>query len=254
VMLMTQRLARDQSQHLAVQSTVRTAVLVVLNELRQLSTAEGQGRERNDVVGGSVSALTYRATRGVGLTCQPPTSTQVRLDRSGFVAARDPQPGRDSAFIFVEGDTNTDEDDRWQPVAITAVSTLASCAGTLEPGLTLTVSPTSPLVGLTSGTPVRIYEVMELRLYGSEGKSWLGMRSVSAGEAIQPLVGPLSDDGFRLEYRDRAGRPTADMTAVGSIGITVHAVGEPQRSLNGAADNPVAEELVTAIGLRNSFR
>jgi hypothetical protein len=254
LLVTTQRLARAQSEHLALQSSVRSAVLIVLNELRELSTAEGQGRERNDVLSGTPTGLTYRAARGLGLTCQPPTSTQIRLARNGFMAARDPQPGRDSAYLFVEGDPDTDQDDTWQAVTITGVSNLASCAGTLEPGLTLTVLPTSSLVGLTAGTPVRIYEVMELRLYRSEGKSWLGMRSVSAGEAIQPLAGPLSDDGFRLDYLDRAGRPTEDVTAVRSIGVMVHAIGERQPSLNGAAGDSLAEELVTHIALRNSAR
>jgi type II secretory pathway pseudopilin PulG len=254
LLVTTQRLARVQTEHLALQSTVRSAVLVVLNELRGLSTAQGQGGERNDLLSGTATGMTYRATRGVGLTCQPPTFTQIRLAQSGFVAAREPQPGRDSAYVFVEGDANTDQDDIWQPVAITAVSTLTSCAGSLEPGLTLTVSPTSSLVGLTAGTPVWIYEVMELRLYRSEGKSWLGMRSVSAGEAIQPLAGPLSDDGFRLDYLDRAGRPTGDVTAVSSIGIAVHGVGADQPSLNGTTNDRLSEELVTEIALRNSFR
>ena len=254
LLVTTQRMARAQTEHLALQSTVRNAVLIVLNELRELSTAEGQGREQNDLLTGTPTSMTYRASRGVGLTCQPPTPTQIRLAQSGFVAARDPQPGRDSAFVFVEGDANTDTDDTWQPFAITAVSSLSNCAGTLEPGLTLTVSPIGSLVGLTPGTPVRIYEVMELRLYRSEGKSWLGMRSVSAGEAIQPLAGPLSDDGFRLAYLDRAGRATEDVTAVSRIAVTVHGIGGRQPSVNGAAGDSLAEELVTEIALRNSVR
>jgi prepilin-type N-terminal cleavage/methylation domain-containing protein len=254
LLVTTQRMARAQTEHLALQSTVRNAVLIVLNELRELSTSEGEGRERNDLLSGTPTSMTYRASRGVGLTCQPPTSTQIRLAQSGFVAARDPQPGRDSAYVFVEGDANTDTDDAWQPFAITAVSSLSNCAGTLEPGLTLTVSPIGSLVGLTADTPVRIYEVMELRLYRSEGKSWLGMRSVSAGEAIQPLAGPLSDDGFRLAYLDRAGRATEDVTAVSRIAVTVHGIGGREPSLNGAAGDSLAEELVTEIALRNSVR
>ena len=248
----TQRLARAQSEHLALQSTVRSAVLVVLNELRELNTTEGEGRERNDVLSGTATGVTYRANRGIGLTCQPPTSTQIRLGQSGFSGAREPQPGRDSAYVLIEGNPDTGQDDTWQPLAITAVSTLASCAGSLEPGLTLTVSPTSSLVGLTTGTPVRTFEVMELKLYRSEGKSWLGMRSVSAGEAIQPLAGPLSDDGFRLDYRDRTGRPTDDVTAISSIGVAIHGIGERQPSLNGVPGDSLAEELATQIVLRNS--
>jgi hypothetical protein len=106
------------------------------------------------------------------------------------------------------------------------------------------VPSTAALVDLAVGTPVRIYEVMELKLYRSEGKSWLGARSVSAGEAIQPVVGPLADEnGFRLEYLDGAGT-TSDVTSVQSIRVT----------LRGISEGPVQveEALTTQISLRNA--
>ena len=91
---------------------------------------------------------------------------------------------------------------------------------------------------------------VELRLYESEGKSWLGARSVSSGEAIQPLVGPLTKgSGFRLEYLDATGMPTVDRTSIKSIRITLRGTTE-----GGGAGNsiPVEEELVTQVALRNS--
>jgi prepilin-type N-terminal cleavage/methylation domain-containing protein len=250
----TQRLARAQAEHLTLQSSVRSAMLVALNELKDLNTAEGQGRERKDVLSGSSTAMTYRATRGIGWICQPLSATQIRVRRSGFVGARDPQAGRDSLFVFVEGNPATDEDDVWQPAAITAVSILSGCGGTLEPGITLSIAAPAPLVGIEPGTPVRIYEVMELRLYRSEGKSWLGLRSVSAGEAVQPLAGPLSDDGFQLEYLDRDGRLTADLSSIRSIQVAVQGVGEPEPSFNGTTEAPYVEGLVSRLALRNSAR
>jgi len=111
-------------------------------------------------------------------------------------------------------------------------------------------------VGIPVGTPIHTYEVMELKLHVADGKSWLGARSISAGEAIQPVLGPLVDgNGFQLEYLDAAGAITADRTAIKSIRITI-------RGISDGAVNPgvegsptyVQDSLVTQVALRNSFR
>jgi len=99
---------------------------------------------------------------------------------------------------------------------------------------------------------VRIVELMELKAYQSEGQWWLGARSVSAGEAIQPVAGPLEDqDGFRLLYLNRAGGPTVDPGAVAAIRIAVRGVNQELR-LSGAAQ--AIEELTTQVTLRNGPR
>jgi hypothetical protein len=130
------------------------------------------------------------------------------------------------------------------------VATSAPCPGALGPAITLTVPASASAAGLEAGTPVRIAEVMELRLYESEGRSWLGARSVSTGEAIQPLVGPLTTgNGFRLEYLDATGTPTIDRTSIKSIRIALRGTTES----GGAGNvNPVEEELVTQVALRNA--
>jgi hypothetical protein len=100
------------------------------------------------------------------------------------------------------------------------------------------------------GTPVRIYEIMELRAYQSGGQWWLGARSVSSGEAIQPLAGPLAGrDGFRLEYLNQFGAATNDPTAVSGIRIVVRGSGEDLPASGGSA--PPQEELITQVALRN---
>jgi hypothetical protein len=104
------------------------------------------------------------------------------------------------------------------------------------------------------GTPVRIYEVMQLKLYRSEGKSWLGARSVSSGEAIQPVVGPLRDgDGFLLEYLSSGGVATTDRRSIQSIRLTLRGVADSSISQTGEMVRP-QEELVTQVVLRNSIR
>jgi type II secretory pathway pseudopilin PulG len=238
--LVTQRAARRQGEQLALQSSVRGAVLVVLNELRELSTTEGESRQQNDILSIGPSAIAYRAMRGTGFTCTPSTSDQLRMRRSGFSGFRDPQAGRDSLLLYADS-AGSGAEPGWISLPIARVSTSTACPGS-APGITLTTSPTAWLTGKAAGLPVRIYEPMELRLYQSEGKSWLGARSIGRGEVIQPLFGPLSSqDGFRLTYRDHAGRPTATPTAVRSIAVSVH-------GLTPGAD----EELTGAVFLRNA--
>lgn len=252
LLLSTRRLARSQSEHLSVQSTARNAVLLVLAELREMNTAGGGGQGRNDIVSGSSTSVTYRAGRGFGFLCQPATSTQIRLARNSFVAARDPQPGRDSVSVYLDGNPATDADDAWLSLGITSVSTSVPCPGSIEPAITLSVPETSELAGVESGAPVRVSEVMELRLYRSEAMSWLGLRSVSSGEAIQPVAGPLRDNGFQLEYLDRQGHPTVDLTSTRSIVVAVHAVPERQPPLAAADTSGLVGELSGVVTLRNA--
>ena len=236
----TQRVVRAQGEQLAVQSSVRGAVLLVANELRELSTGEGGLPAQNDILSMTSSALAYRAMRGFGLTCTTSGEDQVRLDRNGFSGFRDPQAGRDSLLVYADTD-GIGTEPAWMPLPITRVSNSTACPGG-APGITLTTAPASWLSGRDAALPVRIYEPMELRLYQSEGRSWLGTRSLATGEAIQPLFGPLSEaDGFRLQYLDRAGRPTASPTAVQSIVVTVHGIGQA-----------ASEQLTTEVALRNA--
>jgi type II secretory pathway pseudopilin PulG len=254
LLITTQRLARAQAEHLSVQATVRNSTLVLLNEFRELSISAASEPEWNDVLSAGPTAVTYRASRGFGTLCQPSTSTQLRLAQGAFSGARDPQAGRDSALVLVEGDTATDTDDTWLEVGILGVSTAASCAGLLGPAITLTLLPSPPLSGLSAGTPVRIIEPMELKVYHSEGKAWLGIRSLATGEAIQPLAGPLGDDGLTLEYLDHDGHPTPDRFSLTSIRFAISATVEQPDPAAGQAQGPTAAGLEAAMTLRNAPR
>jgi hypothetical protein len=98
--------------------------------------------------------------------------------------------------------------------------------------------------------------VMELKLHQADGQSWLGARSVSAGEAVQPVLGPLANDsGFVLIYLDGTGAVTADRTAIKSIQVTLRGLSEGavNTGIEGGQAR-VQEALVSQILLRNSFR
>jgi hypothetical protein len=94
---------------------------------------------------------------------------------------------------------------------------------------------------------------MQIRLYQSGGEYWLGARSVSAGETIQPLIGPLTSRGLALSYRDSAGATTTVAGNIRSIGITLRALGSIATRKGGGAGVParITDSLVTTVSLRN---
>jgi hypothetical protein len=69
------------------------------------------------------------------------------------------------------------------------------------------------------------------------------------------MLGPLTGDGFGLEYLDSNGNPTADLTAIKSIRLTVRGLTDDlvRAGGSGAMGHP-EEELVTQVLLRNSIR
>ncbi|MGH7509436.1 MAG: PilW family protein [Gemmatimonadales bacterium] len=253
LLLITQRLTRTQAHQMSLQSSVRAGYLVLTSELRELSTMPGGASDQNDILHIAPSALTYRAMRGLGFVCQTTTAGEIRIGRSDFSGHRDPQPGRDTAYVWTGG--NAAELERsWTPVAVSGVSTAHACPGALGPGITLAVFSAAPVEGLEAGTPVRISEIMELRLYESEDQSWLGVRSVSAGEAIQPVAGPLSaGNGLRLEYLNASGAPTTNLQDIKSIRVALRGTVE---AAGGGTEIPgrLEEELRSQVTLRNAAR
>jgi hypothetical protein len=76
---------------------------------------------------------------------------------------------------------------------------------------------------------------------------------VSAGEAIQPVIGPLAGSaGLRLQYLNRAGVPTMDPASVSSVIVTLR--GSSNQPVPGATEVPLEEELVTQVTLRNTIQ
>ena len=250
LLVTTQRLSRTQIAQVDLQSNVRAGALVIASELRELSALEGGSADQTDILSITGTSITYRAARGMGFVCQSPLPGQIRIARSTFSGARDPEPSRDLALLFVDANPAEGTSEAWLPLSITGVGTSGNCAGVAGPAINLAVSGTIPTVPV--GTPLRMYEHMELRLYQSGGEWWLGARSVSAGEAIQPVVGPLAgSEGLWLEYLDGAGIRTSNPAAVRSVVATLRGINNQPL---GAPEGPqLEEELVTQVTLRNAI-
>lgn len=246
-MLSMQRSARDQAERANMQSSVRAGMALVPAELRDLNI----GGTGTDLLVAGATSVEYRAMRSTGIACISiaGTNTITLRDRLTF-GYRAIQAGpRDSIFVFVEGDANTSADDNWARLGITAKVPGVCPNGDLATELTL--SGNLP-AGVPTGAPVRTYERMELSLYTSGGRWWLGARSVSATEAVQPVLGPLSANGLAFLYYDAVGATTATLANVRSIVIAMK--GETQGAVSRGTGSPrIASDSVFArIRLRNT--
>jgi prepilin-type N-terminal cleavage/methylation domain-containing protein len=268
MLITTQRLSRAQSEWVSLQSNVRTGSLIVPNELREASTVEGADRDHNDLQTIEADNITYRAMRGLGFVCQvpPAAGTELRIAGLSYSGYRDPVgDGRDSLMLFLEGDPDDISDDLWAPLRIAGLAASPNSCGAGVAGYTITLvagnkaAAEIALGSVSVNTPVRIYEVMELRLYQQDGRSWLGAHSMSApgGEATQPVLGPLTDgNGFALVYLDQNNNVTGDRTRVKSVRVTINGITDEAINAgggSGALTHP-EQHLITQVTLRNGFR
>lgn len=164
----------------------------------------GKGDSNPDLLQLAGDSLTYRAWRMTGVACFV-APNEVRLRRDLLSLWRMPQPGRDSLVLFL-GNVSFPGSDTWVTAPVNAVAE-SNCAGRPAVRVVTQLDP-ARLAGLGDLVPVRSFEVMQLRLYRSLGEWWLGARSVSAGEGIQPLAGPFAAGGIQLSYLDTLGLET----------------------------------------------
>jgi prepilin-type N-terminal cleavage/methylation domain-containing protein len=240
------RLSRAQTEQVSLQSAVRIGSLVVGSELKEMGINSTGG---TDILAMSANGITYRAMRATGLACQV-TASEVRNRQTPFFSTRTIAAGQDSLLLYVEGDPNIATDDSWLPLRITGVSN-STCGAAAAIALATTIS--IPLTQIVLDAPIRTFEVMELGILNSGGQNWLGARSVSAGQALQPALGPITATGLQFDYYDATGAVTANRTAVRSIQITVR--GQTDRTVRAAGQSPLQvalDSLSMRITLRNA--
>ena len=200
----------------------RVAAGLTLDQAGAFFTAEleGLGHAGPDLLRLATDSLSYRAFRGTGLACEV-DPVRVVASLSGV---RQPKPGRDSLLLFVARDDVTDSAVAWIAAPIISVRP-AVCPGgaALELGTALDTSR-SPVSALPPLVPVALFEVMQARAYQSQGQWWLGARSESGAETIQPLAGPFAPAGVTFEYTDSVGAPTLQPARARAIRVDLQAV------------------------------
>lgn len=145
----------------------------------------------------SPDRVVYRAVRGSGVSCGV-ASDGVLVRVASWRSLRLPSPGRDSVLLL------SPPTGAWDRRALRASPRAATC----NDGAAALLLPLAPGPGTTAPALIRTFEVMELRTYRSEGETWLGLRSVSAGEVIQPALGPLVPSGTSFTVLDGTGHPS----------------------------------------------
>lgn len=249
VLLNMQRSSRAQSERVTMQGNLRAGIAFVPTELRDLST--------DDIIDADPDHIEYRAMRATGAACNA-TATNITLRNSLLFTYRPITAGRDSLFIFVENEESLASDDVWVAAGIAGTGN-ANCpdgaAGTLLTLAAPSGAYTAALPLMEFDAPVRTFERMELALYTADGRSWLGARSISAGEAaLQPVLGPLAaDSGLRLIYRNGTGTVTGTIANMRTIDVTLF--GETGMPISAAYGGPqiASDSIVARIRLRNEY-
>jgi prepilin-type N-terminal cleavage/methylation domain-containing protein len=273
-----QRVSRGQTAHVSLQDNVRAGALIVTNELREVGYDDISAAatlkmayapinvNRTDLVTIGAGGVSYFTMRGLAFTCSVVIGapSKVIVKQSTYSVLRTPV-ATDSLFLYVENDNQTASDDAWVHLGISGAPANQNCpdgsagwAFTVGFPAGLTAAGVMPNVVL--GGPVRLAEVMRLEYYAQGGKSWLGMKSVSAGSALEPVIGPLADStagqrGLTFTYLDKANAVTAVKNDVRSIQVTLKGVTDERVRGSAAARGAVDTlSLVTTVALRNALR
>jgi type II secretory pathway pseudopilin PulG len=236
-----------QGQRAALQSTIRAASIFLSSELRELGGTPGDP----DLLAFAPESLTYRAARSAGISCARSVGTVMvaRGDLSGY---RLPQAGRDSLLLWYEGSPADPTDDRWIRLPILSVGG-GSCGRPADLLGTAIDTLATPLSGFPPLAPVRTFEVMQVRLYSSSGDYWLGARSVSGQELIQPFAGPFPVHGVTLSYFDSLGLPATSASSVRAIDLRLRGLSSSPIRTGAGMGLPqrIADSLFTRLTLRN---
>jgi hypothetical protein len=242
---------RRQSARAQLQASLRVAISLFGSELRELG---GDSVSGGDVIEADSTSIVYRAMRRTAFICRPtdPSRLEVVVWRDHSYGQRSFEPGRDSLLLFAENDPLLEQDNAWLRALIVSRGGGRLCpAGAAGVRLGLAGVSTSELAGVERGAPVRGFQVTRLLLYQDrEATSWLGLKEWAWGRGwsiTQPVLGPLTATGLRLEYSDRGGGATANPGAVAMVAVTVEARSDRRLPRTGY----LTDSLATFVALRN---
>jgi prepilin-type N-terminal cleavage/methylation domain-containing protein len=248
VLNVSQQTARTQTEKAAMQGNLRTGLQLAMAELQELWTDQPGPTVGSAITAMSSTSMSYRAMRGMGMTCAPLTTTSVTIRRSSWTGLVAPD-NTQGVYVFDQGASEPlESDDSWREATISSVAN-----GTCTDGgaaLVLTVSSLGGSVAtIVQDNPVRTWQAMQLSRVTTDGRVWLAMGV--AGGALTPLAGPLTSTGILIEYEDSDGNATVTPANVKSI--ILHLYGETDRAVNtfGGTTALISDSMVVRVQLRN---
>ena len=265
IMLRSFRVSQSQLQTADMQANVRTSGLVMPLEFREVGydTNITTGAVTSDLELISSTEIQFRAMRGFASTCGTPSLTSLQIQKPTYGMRRPMLT--DGFLLFVESDPNTHIDDQWIPMVVTAID--QTLCGT-DSAITLTMSTpqVAPGVNLALtqvfvGGPVRYYERIRFGPFvDTDGRTYVGARSVSMGEAsYRAVAGPINAaTGLTFRYFDKNGAVLDPSTALPASvrAVEINLQGQSQQALNlaGAANRQRGSMITqTRVALRNTL-
>lgn len=256
-----QRVSKAQVERIDVQQTTRAAAYYLSGALRELNANDG------DILVAGPDQMRFRAMRWARVLCSPVTVVGGRIAfvvRNDFVVGqRGPDAALDSIFLFADGDIATRGDDQWLVGGMRTVGSAAVCSDGLTPGTALSAEITAgsggnaaAVAGVTSGSPIRGYQLEEVSVWTQGGANWVGRRTMDRGgtwTATEPLVGPVQAQGLSFTYFDNGGAATATLTNVAAVGLTIRGRSTGVARASGTIGF-VRDSIITRVALRNNRR
>ena len=214
---------RDRTERMGLEHSLRVSVGAVRAMLEPVGSDSGSGA---DLSPAGPSSLIARVIRNQGVVCGAAEDRlMVRAGSWWWRGLRAPVQLRDSLIV-----ASVAGPEQWIVAPLVGNPTNGVCADG-APALVLpTELPPPSLAAVGTGSPLQVFEPVELRVYPSSAATWVGLRLAATGEAIQPLAGPFSSNGPGLTYRDRQGNVAASgpdivMVTLGLDGLTERAGG-----------------------------
>ncbi|MDP2957914.1 MAG: prepilin-type N-terminal cleavage/methylation domain-containing protein [Longimicrobiales bacterium] len=238
VLITNQRTYTAQNAQIQAQQSVRAAMDILTQELRELSP------EGLDIFQMSPVRLRIRASRAFGLICNDTvrgTPTFRVMKFGNWIGATD------SVVVFADNQGEIQADDDWITTVVTARDTMETCGSSQAQRLTFANAGSFTTDSVSSGAEVRAFThyVYRLFLY-TDGQYYLGRRA-NPGTYV-PLVGPLPrDNGLQFRYLDANGNETATAANVAQIEITVRTASDVLDSTG----EPVRDSVTVRVFTRN---
>jgi prepilin-type N-terminal cleavage/methylation domain-containing protein len=244
LLLGTAAMLRDRSERMGLEHSLRVSVGSAQAMLEPLGIDPGSGA---DLSSAGPSSLVARVIRGSGVLCDAaPDRLTVRAGPGSWRGLRVPVQNRDSLIV-----ASVMGAEHWIPAPLLGTPSAGICPdGSLALVLPTSI-PASSLAAIGAGSPLQVFEPVELRLYPSSGASWVGLRLAATGEAIQPLAGPFSSAGPGLDYRDLQGNAAPADIDVAMVLLSLEGLTERAGGVGVSRLNSVHSDSVTvAVALR----
>jgi hypothetical protein len=205
------------------QEALRTALGILESELREVSSIGGSDIGYSDIRSAASGSITFRAQRKTGFVCKMSRGENWAVT---WVLGDEFEPS-DPILLFVDGDSVSYRDDRWDTTTISsAASETDTDCSSYWPGVPLQLvkfGDSQALDSVAVGAPIRSYEWVTYSLYDF-GDLGYGLGRWEQGEEEPDfLIGGLAAPGTGLQftYYTPDGTETTDETQISRVRISV---------------------------------